>query len=733
MFSKEKSGAAIPDVPSSLNHDSFEMSSADKQQLAPHFDTAASITPYLGFRARLSQLWFNRWTVLLVLVLVRVLLLLGSLNTQLDNAKEEALASCSKVEDVGSAMASMPHYLSVGVNSLAADGITKAVSGMMEVLMDILEGVEQLIIFVIEMYIGTYACLAAALIHGGLDVATAVVTKATDVINTSIKSITGDITNDISSVQSDINKVFSEIASVASVLGSSFTAPTINITGQLNSLNNIQVNTSSFVQDLSSLNSTIPTFAQVKNLTEMAISTPFDLLKTALNQSYGNYSFDSAVFPVAQKQTLTFCSDNSSLNDFFNSLYALAATAEKVFIVVLVLLALAAIVPMYFLELRRWRRQQRHARVFTKHGYDPMDVVYISSRPMTATLGIKLASRFSGRRQLLVRWAVAYATSLPAIFVLSLALAGLLSCACTAIVLKAVEQQVPALAAEVGDFANQVVTTLENASTEWARDANGVITNLNTEVNNDLFGWVTNATSAVNNTLNTFDDDINKSIQSVFNNTVLLNTVQNLVNCLIGNKITSVEKGLTWVHDNAHVTFPTFPADVFSQGAAESIGNDTSLTSFLASTSSVTSDDITAAVDKVVTTLYNGLIQEALIATALLLLYVIVVLLGIVRTLAAAASPAKTRAEGGQRFMTDADQLAAARADGLTGDRRAPLSPRVAQGAGGGGAGTSGWRDADLVDEDDDDYHHNGLPQEPAPSYPDEKRAMASGGAGPSF
>jgi hypothetical protein len=653
MFHNEKSGA-VPPVPPNLNPNVWHSVELQDQpqggstrQLQPHAHTAPSVTPYLGLRARLSQLWFNRWTILLILVLVRVILLTGSLNDNIGDAKAKALSACTKVEDIGSAMASMPHYLSVGVNSLASDGITQAVSGMVKILMMILTGVENLIFFVINMYVGTWACLVAALIHGGLDISVKVVEGATKVMNEAISTITGQISETVSDVQNAINDIPSK---VTNLIGLNLDLPKIDITKNLDDLKNIKVNSNDFVKDLVSLNTTIPTFDQVENFTKNAIGVPFDFLKKQVNESYGSYKFDESVFPVAQKQALSFCSDNSFLNDFFNTLFGIVAKAKIAFAVVIPILAVLAMVGMGYLEIRRWRREKSRAEFFTKQGYDPMDVVYMASRPFTSRVGAKLASKFKGRNILLVRWTIAYGTSLPALFVLSLAIAGFFSCFCQFIILHSIQKEAPALANQVGDFAGDVVTTLKQVSTDWADDANGVILKLQDDINGDVFGWVTNATSAVNNTLETFDEEINKAVTTVFNNTILLNTARDLIGCVITRKIDAVQKGLTWVHDNAHVTLPLFANDVFSQGANDSVNGDSDLTSFLASPSSVTTDEITSAVDQVITKLRNGIVQEALISTALLLVYVIVILIGVVRALVAAAQPDKTRAEGGEQY-----------------------------------------------------------------------------------
>lgn len=676
MFFKGRSKQDVPAVPASLNHDSFELNNDTKAAYLRH-DTAGDITPYLGLRARLSQIWINRWTVLLLLVLARVLIQTANLNVDLADAKTKALSACTKVEDIGSAMASMPHYLSVGVNALAADGITKVINGFVDILMMILTGVEQLIMFVINMYVGTYACLIAAFIHGGLDVSISAVQDVTSYFNTQIDNIATSIDNDIASAQTAINNFISGIENVGSIFGANSKPPTIDISGDINNLKNIQIDDTKFVGDLIQLNSTIPTFDQVENLTQNAISIPFDMIKQLLNNSYAGYSFDQSIFPVADKESLSFCSNNSILNDFFQALFDIVATAKVAFIVALAVLAILACIPMTWLEIRRYRKQQRHARVFTKYGYDPMDVVYIASRPITATAGIHIASRFSGKRQLLVRWVVAYGTSLPAIFVLSLALAGFFSCLCQFVLLKAVEKEAPALASEIGNFAGEIVTTLEDVSERWATDANNVILGLQNDINKDVLDYVVNATEAVNNTLNTFDNDIKDALGQFFNGSVLYDSVMDVFNCLVGRKIDDVEEGLTWVRNNAHVTLPLFPNDTFSLGANESITNDTQLTSFLSSPSSVTTDDITSAVDYVINDLHNGIIQEALISCALLLVYIIVVLIGVIRSLSGMAVPGRARGDGGQRFV---DPKAAIAADDgsatYTGDKRGGPSPR---------------------------------------------------------
>ncbi|OTA91014.1 hypothetical protein M434DRAFT_76888 [Hypoxylon sp. CO27-5] len=593
--------------------------------------SAKGVTPYLGLGSRLSQIWFNRWTVLLLLVLVNFMLTIGSLNSNLDDAKAKALSACTKVEDIGSAMASMPHYLSVGVNRLTASGITEAVQGLMTILDMILTAVEKLILFVIGMMTDTYVCLIAMVVHGGLNATSLAIGKTTDAMNDAIDGIAQAINGTADDLQKPVDQI--GLGEIGNIIRRIDIPPKPEVAGDIKAvaakLSNVHINTTGFVSDLDTLNKNLPDFDDIKNLTATAVSFPFNLIKEELNKAYGNWAFNDSVFPVANKEALSFCSDNSVINDFFDGLYEIAHTAKIVAIVTLVLLAIAACIPMAYMEIRRWRR----AQVCSAEAYDDMDLVYMVSRPTSSRIGYWIASKFSEKRRLLVRWCIAYATSLPALFVLSLALAGFFSCFCQWILLRAIEKEAPAIANEVGDFANQVVGTLGNVSQKWADDANGVITSFSNEINVDILGKVTNGTTAVNNTLNTFMNEIDKGITKVFGDTLFKDLAQNTVRCLIGLKVESVEKGLTWIHDHAHVNFPMFPNDVFSVGAAKSISGDSDLTSFLATPSSVTTDEVTGAVNHVVDWLHSNIVQNALIATGLLLVYVIIVLIGVIRTL----------------------------------------------------------------------------------------------------
>ncbi|KAI9759990.1 MAG: hypothetical protein M4579_001927 [Chaenotheca gracillima] len=665
----------FPAVPPTLNDQYDLRDPPSAPQIAPH--SAPQYTPYLGLQARLSQVWINRWTILLLLVLCRTLIAVSGVNNDLDSARREAFSACSGVEGMASAMASMPHYMSKGVNELAASGVEKAVNGLMAMLLLSITGIEEIVVFVINLLTSTYLCLITFAVTGSLHAAIALIEDTEKFLKKTLGSISSDIHNGIDDFQNDLNNFASVLNSVPKALGGSGEIPKIDVTKQLDALDHVTL-PSNIDQDLTKLNDSIPDFKQVQNFTNNLIRLPFEEVKKLINGSISNFTFDRSVFPVPQKEQLSFCSDNHGINDFFDNLVRIADLAKKVALVVLIILAVLVCIPMAYREIWRWRKTQERAQFFRENAFDSIDVVQIASRPLTSTMGIKLASRFkSTRRQILTRWFISYATSTPALFVLALGLAGLFSCLCQYILLKAVEKEAPNLAAEVGQFADKVVNTLNNASEQWAIGTNGVIDSTNNDINKEVFGWVNTTTGALNDTLNGFSDQMSDALNATFGGTVLYDPIKEVLNCLIGLKIEGIQKGLTWVSDHAHVEFPTFPNDTFSLGAAASLTTDDNgqSDSFLTNPGATTTDEITEVVVRMSNKLASGIRTEAIIATCIVLIWVAIVIIGLIRTLILFFGRDKTRAEGGPAYEDEYadDSTGLPFADGATHYTRSPV------------------------------------------------------------
>jgi len=116
----------------------------------------------------------------------------------------------------------------------------------------------------------------------------------------------------------------------------------------------------------------------------------------------------------------------------------------------------------------------------------------------------------------------------------------------------------------------------------------------------------------------------------------------------VGLKVAGIEKGLTWVHNNAHVNFPVLDNSTFTlTGLAQKSGDNSS---FLADPSGAAADDISEAVLRVTDIIAKAIRQEALISTSILIVWLIIVLSGIITTFVRFGGRDKVRAEAGNEY-----------------------------------------------------------------------------------
>jgi len=523
-------------------------------------------------------------------------------------------------------MASMPHYMAQGVNEMTASGIEKAVSGLMQMLEMSVTGVEEIILFVIHMMTSTYLCLITLAVRGSLGAAVEVGEEMVKVLDKTIDEVTNGIGDATKGITEAIDKLIGEIPDIPFVPG--FVKPQINLDDEIAKLKALEA-PPQLQQGLQKLNESIPTFDEVQKFADDVIRIPFEKVKELI-RGLNTFEFDREILPVPQKEQLNFCSEGNSINNFFDDLIQMGFTAKKIALGVLIVAAILVMIPMAWNEYRRFRKMEKHSRLFEK-GHDPMDVIYLASRPHSSSWGMWLGQRFgSTSRQAATRWAWSYATSVPMLLLLSLGVAGLLSCFGQYLLLKSIQAKVPELTNQVADFAGKVVTALNDASMSWSGGVNGAVDKLDSEINDDILDWVNETTSAVNGTLNTFVFEMSSVLEKTFGDTPLHEPIKEVLNCLIGLKIASFQKGLTWVQEHAHVSFPGVKNDTFSLGALAKLSDSESASELLANPSGKAKDEVTEAIDHVIEKIVSGIQTEALISTFLIVIWLLFAVGGIV-------------------------------------------------------------------------------------------------------
>ena len=180
--------------------------------------------------------------MLLLLVLIRTLFALASLDDNLGSARREALSMCTSVENVGSAMASMPYYMSEDVNELSAAGIEKAINGLMQMLILSITGVEEIVVFIINLLTSTYVCLITLAVSGSLHVAVTVAEDVGNFLNSTIEGVGHDLGSVAGDFQNAMNGFLSDLDKFESLFtGKKPTPPTIDLSSEISKLNGLEL------------------------------------------------------------------------------------------------------------------------------------------------------------------------------------------------------------------------------------------------------------------------------------------------------------------------------------------------------------------------------------------------------------------------------------------------------------------------------------------------------------
>ena len=515
--------------------------------------------PYIGLKARLSQIWINKWTVMVILVIVKLLLFQQSVQYSLNSALTYSNSLCESTQSLLSNAVSAPHYLAATANSLIETGMNDAISGLINMLMLIITGVENLIIFALDMTIGTYACLTIAVIDAAAGTAINATESIISFANSSLSTITNDLEKGLNEISDVINGVDGLLSDVANLItNGNSQIGTVNLT--IDSLKNFTI-PSSINTELTNLQQNLPTYDSVKNATEQLIKSPFDSLKNQLNSSLAAFAFNSSALNVPSVQTMNICNNNGEL---FDALQQAIQLATKVILALLSIAAVLICAPVAYQEIIQWRWLKQCAKQEQVHGSFPEDkeleimtALQAAQSHMKVRVQNFVSKRLDGDSdRILAKWWVDYITYQPALLCLELALCGIMVVILQYIMLLQVKKYLPALEQQSAQNLNDILTILTDSAIGWANNTNAQINSTESNINNNLFGWVQTSTLSVNNTLYSFASSMNSTIAQDFQGTPLYSPVSSIMQCVIGSKLQEAEQGLTWIHNNAKVSLP---------------------------------------------------------------------------------------------------------------------------------------------------------------------------------
>ncbi|KAJ7594493.1 plasma membrane fusion protein PRM1 [Mycena floridula] len=535
-----------------------------------------SLKPYLELPHLLSLTWLAYPILSIIFVVFRLQIALGSSQDAASSAKADLLASCKAAEKAATAAASMPRYMALATNQQFADAVNGSMNAARAALVLSLTVMEAIINFIVDIYRSTFLCFLELVIRGGLSIIIAAVQEFNSVAQSAAAGLRTGIQDSINSANSGIQ----DLINTANKLGFHFTAPQISVP-DLSSLENLTLPTT-FQDALTQLNNTLPTFDDLKQKVESVIDTPFELLKKDINDTFTGLSFDAAVLPVPEQNTLSFC------NDFDTSLVDRVTDdlvkITKIGTIILILLALLLIALNCLLEWYKWRCMKRHLQ-YTREAWstDPsiaqstksgepqitltdhnlLMLQANSAHPLLTRIANTISARlhFSPSQHTHLSWFFHYIFHPPALACFIIGFFGLLSVQIQLAALGPITTKFSGQeAAVVSDFTNTIATSIntsmQNQSTTYATEINSRVDGAQSTINDGLFGWVNGTTTTLNDTIVGFYDDIQNAVSLVFNGTILDQPAQEFIRCIIGSKVDAIENALTFLHDNLNIDMP---------------------------------------------------------------------------------------------------------------------------------------------------------------------------------
>lgn len=477
----------------------------------------------------------------------------------LNLAKPLAKESCNAANEVARRAAQTPLEITKIANELVTTGIQHALGGIEEGIEMIATIVEQLILFTIELTLGTYACLTVSLVDIVASEALNATKSVVHVANSTVQTSVTALSDGLGALSSLINGAVGLIDDVTELIdGGDSDIKKVNLT--IDGLRNFSIS-SDIDTEIDKLQSDIPTYNETKASMESFIKKPFDYIRQEISSSNITFKAPTINTTVYNTENLNSC----NLTDFEGQIDKVKHAIDTFFIIAVVILALSILLAIFW---SAWATRSHWERL-----EEATQDTGIVQKPMVAQNSINFVEAPWIQRKLLKvmrgkpviwEWYVNYICHVPAMTCLGIAVAGAIITILEFIGLKIFSRGAIGLGHELNKVENSLKHEISDALVEWRNSTNKEIESLENQINDEILGWVRNGSGTVNSSLAHFMSTINKEIDSVFGGTVFEKPIKAVAQCVIGDKVDRVEKGMTWIHSKAQVNMSRIPSSVFN-------------------------------------------------------------------------------------------------------------------------------------------------------------------------
>ncbi|CAK9435482.1 uncharacterized protein LODBEIA_P02090 [Lodderomyces beijingensis] len=505
------------------------------------------IRNYLDLPEICSQIYFNQYTILLILVLVK----LCTLRNSLINAISKRLVDDSVCDD--------DNIQSVlnGIHDVVLKNIDKLQYTGLAFIVLIVKTIRELVIFFIDLFLGTYICLLTAAVTGTTEFAFDASESVIQAVNVTVVATVDEIETSLQGLSKFLNDLVTGFNAIKNLFtGSASTAQAQEYQNKINiSLGNLKDKIAipgSVLDDIQSArNVSLGELDKINNETQELLETPFNLIIQKLDGiKLDNNTSNSSISPMQVKNA---CLDSvGAVKDSQAVLVKAVEEVSKWLLIALAVIIVGSLAYALYVEMRHWKRSTKFILEedvsVNEIGFRNQKNIY--DNPALYTLIKRFKIRLNDR----LIWMISYMSSPLASVVLAFAIMGFISVILQLLLVHFVRQ---ALGHEMTKLENS--NTTSNLGATYIRSMNTYINQTQIRLNNELFGEVTATAARINSTIAEFVDNLDNAVHEIFGNTIFTQVINTVVYCTIGRKLEKIEQGCAWLAENLQVQIPAMP------------------------------------------------------------------------------------------------------------------------------------------------------------------------------
>ncbi|KTA98229.1 Plasma membrane fusion protein PRM1 [Nakaseomyces glabratus] len=544
---------------------------------------------YLLLRDRLTQVWLNKYSITVTILTAKIVLFNYFIIRILRYTEKYAISSCNGLDQVNrKVFDDLPIFVNTLGNYMIRKSMLESVEASLRGLEILIDASEGLLSFLVDLYLGTYACLLISAVDGAVDVATNTTEHILEAVNNTLIEATRGLDDGLNDLTSLINKGGNRLSSIFKS-DNSVAASLSKVNFTVKGLRNIHL--SSKINDqLQYMADKVPSFDDLKSETKDLISIPFYHVKreiTKVNAEsllpdtkilYSRNNTDTTLYPICGQYI-------PNIKKVYEHLIHILKVGNILVAILGIFIALFMAIPSIQKEIQESKRlnnvqdevsQYIDNKEFMSSGdnsslnYNPFndskfnlaESYQRNFNPIARWMTIKMGKYFGNDETEYserLQFCMLYIFSSRSSTIMAMGLIGLITVAIQLILIQIISNylsntgKVHIQLQASNDEINKMIKSDINLWTSLANQyVNGTEANLNTQV----FGWITNTTASVNATVAHAVDKIEYILASSFNNTPLYKPMKTVVGCAILRKLISVENAMTWINNEAHIKLP---------------------------------------------------------------------------------------------------------------------------------------------------------------------------------